>query len=133
MDSRCKRGSDCISVKLLVDMNLPPVFADMLKTEGIESEHWYRIGAPDANDSEIMRFALQYDYVVITCDLDFSAILSVTHGSKPSVIQVRAQNMSWSDLADLVVKSSKQSAIELGAGAILTIDAKRSRLRLLPL
>ena len=120
-------------MNLLVDMNLPPKFADLLVTEGIKSEHWYRIGAPDAKDSEIMGFALQHNYTVVTCDLDFSAILSVTHGKKPSIIQVRVQNILWSTLADIVVKSVLQSASEIEAGAILTINAKRSRLRLLPL
>ena len=133
MDGRCKRGGDCISLKLLVDMNLPPRFADMLVTESIESEHWHTVGAPDAIDTEIMRYALQHDFVVVTCDLDFSAILSATQGAKPSVIQVRARNIPWKNLADIVSKSAIKNAIELDNGAILTIDAKKSRLRLLPL
>ena len=120
-------------MKLLVDMNLPPKFADMLVADGIESEHWYRVGAPDAIDAEIMRYALQHDFVVVSCDLDFSAILSATQGTKPSVIQVRTRNVPWKDLADRVVESTMQCAVELEAGAILTIDAKKERLRLLPL
>jgi len=120
-------------MKLLVDMNLPIKFADMLVGESISSEHWYRVGAPDARDSEIMSYALEHDYIVVTCDLDFSAILSATKGIKPSVIQVRARNMPWKELADNVMSSAIQSAAELDAGAILTLDAKTSRLRLLPL
>ena len=42
MDSRCERGSDYVNMKLLVDMNLPPVFADILVTDGIDS---YFVGA----------------------------------------------------------------------------------------
>jgi len=120
-------------MKLLVDMNLPPKFADMLVTQGIEVEHWYRVGAPDAMDEEIMRYALQHDFIVVTCDLDFSAILSVTKGNKPSVIQVRSRDMPWIDLAEKVIQSAIQSSIDLDSGAILTIDANRERLRLLPL
>ena len=120
-------------MKLLVDMNLPIKFADMLDDKGIASEHWFRVGAPDAKDSEIMRYALEHNYIVVTCDLDFSAILSATKGIKPSVIQVRARNIPWIDLASKVISSATQSAAELGTGAILTLDAKTSRLRLLPL
>ena len=120
-------------MKLLVDMNLPIKFADMLATEGIESEHWYRVGAPDARDSEIMSYAMEHNSIVVTCDLDFSAILSATKDIKPSVIQVRARNVPWEDLAGIVISSATQNAVELGAGAILTLDAKTSRLRLLPL
>lgn len=120
-------------MKLLVDMNLPPKFADMLVTDSIESEHWSRVGLPNAKDSEIINYAIQNDYIVVTCDLDFSAILSVTLGTKPSIVQVRARNMLWSDLAEMVVKSIMQNVSELNNGAILTIDAKKSRSRLLPL
>ena len=120
-------------MKLLVDMNLPIKFADMLVGEGILSEHWYRVGAPDAKDSDIMMYALEQNYIVVTCDLDFSAILSATKGIKPSVIQVRARNIPWIDLANKVTNSAIQNAAELGTGAILTLDAKTSRLRLLPL
>jgi len=120
-------------MKLLVDMNLPIKFADLLVGEGIVSEHWYRVGEPDARDSEIMSYALEHDFIVVTCDLDFSAILSATKGIKPSIIQVRARNVPWKDLAKIVVNSATQSIVELDAGAILTLDAKMSRLRLLPL
>jgi predicted nuclease of predicted toxin-antitoxin system len=120
-------------MKLLVDMNLPPKLSDLLVIKGIKSEHWINLGSPIARDSDIMQYAKQHDYIVLTCDLDFSAILAVTHGEKPSIIQVRAQSMQWSDMADMIIKAIKQSIKELESGAILTIDAKKSRIRLLPL
>jgi len=33
-------------------------------------------------------------YVVFTHDLDFSAILAATHDDKPSVVQIRAEDVS---------------------------------------
>ena len=76
---------------------------------------------------------MQNDYVIVTCDLDFSAILSVMRGRKPSVVQVRARYMPLNDLADMVIKSINQNIDDLNSGAILTSDAKKSRSRLLPL
>ena len=35
-----------------------------------------------------MAYAAKQDYVVLTHDLDLSAILAATHGEKPSVVQV---------------------------------------------
>ena len=43
-------------------------------------------GRVDAPDSDIMAFAAAGEFVVLTHDLDFGAILAVTHGEKPSVI-----------------------------------------------
>ena len=72
----------------------------MLTDMGIESVHWYGIGTPNAKDTEIMAYAKEHDYVVLTCDLDFSAILSTTHGHKPSVVQLRTHGLTVRKVAD---------------------------------
>ena len=77
-------------MKLLVDMNLSPRWKRFLADAGIEAAHWSDLGASNAPDAEIMAFAKAHDYVVLTHDLDFSAILAATHGEKPSVVQVRS-------------------------------------------
>ena len=44
-------------MKLLIDMNLSPNLVELFNDMGIESVHWYGIGAPDAKDIEIMEYA----------------------------------------------------------------------------
>lgn len=51
----------------------------------------------------------------------------------PSVVQVRTQDYLNKDTAALIVRAVNENADALYKGAILTIDAKRGRLRLLPL
>jgi predicted nuclease of predicted toxin-antitoxin system len=80
-----------------------------------------------------MAYASANDYVVLTHDLDFSAILAATHGEKPSVAQIRADDLSWSVIGKQVIAALLQAAADLEEGALLTIDPKRIRLRLLPL
>ena len=41
-----------------------------------------------------MAYGRANNYIVLTHDLDFSAILAATHGEKPSVVQIRADNVS---------------------------------------
>jgi len=120
-------------MKILVDMNLPPKFAKMIADNGIETVHWYNLGSPDAKDVEILTYAQTHNYIVMTCDLDFSTILSVTHGKKPSIVQIRTQDYHTKAVVLLVVDTIKQCEDDLKEGAILTINAKRGRLRLLPL
>ena len=120
-------------MKLLVDMNLPPKFAEMLMDKGIDAVHWHKIGSPDAKDAEILTYAISNDMIIVSCDLDFSAILSNTCGQKPSIVQVRTQDYLNNETAAMITKSVTENASELNEGAILTIDAKKSRLRLLPL
>ena len=120
-------------MKILIDMNLSPKLVEKLSNRGISSAHWFNIGAPDAKDTEIMEYARDNNYIVLTYDLDFSAILSATHGQKPSVVQMRAQRFHTEQTVELLVAALLQSADELEKGAILTVDIQKSRLRLLPL
>jgi predicted nuclease of predicted toxin-antitoxin system len=76
-------------MKLLVDMNLSPRWIQLLNTRGWEAIDWSTLGEATATDSEIMAFAAKHEYVVLTYDLDFSAILAATQGDKPSVVQIR--------------------------------------------
>ncbi|MDO9010515.1 MAG: DUF5615 family PIN-like protein [Gallionella sp.] len=120
-------------MKLLVDMNLSPRWVNMLADAGVEAEHWSTLGAHNAPDSELMAYANENDYVVLTHDLDFGAILAATHGEKPSVVQIRAENVSPDVIGKQVIIALRQMTPELEEGALLTIDPSRTRLRLLPL
>lgn len=80
-----------------------------------------------------MAFAHTNDYVVLTHDLDFSAILAATHGDKPSVVQIRSDDVKPEVIGRLVINALRQMSTELDEGALLTVDPNRTRLRLLPL
>jgi predicted nuclease of predicted toxin-antitoxin system len=80
-----------------------------------------------------MTYASENGYVVLTHDLDFSAILATTHGDKPSVVQIRSEDLRLETIGNQVVSAILQMQTELDAGALLTIDPKRIRIRLLPL
>lgn len=120
-------------MKLLVDMNLSPKWADHLRQAGFEAAHWSKLGAANATDHEIMAYARRSGHVVLTHDLDFSSILAATGGDGPSVVQVRSDDVSPESIGEPVVRALRQMAAELRAGALVMIDPARTRLRLLPL
>lgn len=91
-------------MKLLVDMNLSPRWVKFLAEAGFEAAHWSTLGANDAPDTEIKAFAKARAYVVITHDLDFSAILAATHGEKPSVVQIRSEDVSPDTIGVSIVR-----------------------------
>ena len=120
-------------MKLLLDMNISPRFVAMLAEEGFEAAHWSAVGPAPADDIDIVAYARKHDMVIITHDLDFSAILAATNGAKPSVVQIRVADMTPAFLVGPVVAGLNRCAADLQAGALLTIDIDRQRLRLLPL
>ena len=66
-------------------------------------------------------------------DMDFSAILAATHGEKPSVVQIRAEDVSPDVIGTNVITALRQMTDELEQGALVTVDPNRTRLRVLPL
>ena len=120
-------------MKLLVDMNLSPHWVDRLCAAGLPAVHWSGVGRMDAADIEIMAYAAKHDYVVLTHDLDFSAILAATQGTKPSVVQIRSDNLSPAAIGEPLIAALQQMTTDLEAGALLTVDPGRTRLNLLPL
>ena len=71
--------------------------------------------------------------MVLTHDLDFGAILAATHGAKPSVVQIRAKDVSPDVIGRQVIVALRQMASELEQGVLLTVDPNRTRMRVLPL
>jgi len=120
-------------MKIVIDMNLSPQWVDFLKEEGHDCVHWSEIGSPNAADREILLWARSNGHVLFTHDLDFGAILAATQAGSPSVIQLRAQDVSPSHIGELVASSLQQFIETLERGALVSIDEKRARARILPL
>jgi len=120
-------------MKILLDMNIPHRYAALFTSKSITTLRWSDVGVSNATDMEIMEYASANDFIVMTCDLDFSAILSITHKYKPSVVQIRGSVINAENAVDVIVAAILQSADNLKKVAILSIDDRNARLRLLPL
>ena len=120
-------------MKLLIDMNLSPAWVEALRAMGFESVHWSSVGDPRASDRELLEYAHAAGCVVFTNDLDFGTILAASAAASPSVIQVRAADLTPARLGPLVQNALAQYAEWLETGALITIEAARLRARILPL
>ncbi len=114
-------------------MNLSPSWVEALAAMGFQAAHWSQVGDPRASDRTLLEYARAGGYVVFTNDLDFGTILAASTESSPSVIQVRATDLTPAHLGPLVETALRQHAAWLGAGALITIEAARFRARVLPL
>jgi predicted nuclease of predicted toxin-antitoxin system len=91
-------------------MNLSPRWLVLLHGSRIEAAHWSSIGRLDASDTEIMAYAAQHGYTVLTQDLDFSTILAATQGEKPSVMQIRSDNLDPDVIGAQVINAVRKVA-----------------------
>ena len=86
-------------MRLLIDMNLTPLWVPFFAEQGFESIHWSSIGEPSAPDTHIMDYASANAMIVFTHDLDFGALLAIRHSSHPSVIRSGHRMYSRQQLA----------------------------------
>lgn len=120
-------------MKLLLDINISPLWAIWLQERGYAAVHWSEVGNPRAPDIEILQWARENDYVVFTHELDFSRLLAMTHSRGPSVVQVRSEDVMPRSIGNLVVSALQQYSDLIEAGAIVVIEATSSRARILPI
>lgn len=120
-------------MKIVLDMNLPPIWVPYLEAEGYEVKHWREIGADSAPDIDIMEWARNNDFVVFTHDLDFGTLLYTTKARAPSVIQLRIQDIRPESVGKFVLITLSKAASEIERGALVTINPRKNRIRLLPL
>ena len=120
-------------MKVVVDMNLSITWVSYLRARGHDVEHWSSIGAHDSKDFEIMEYCRGEDAVVLTGDLDFATLHAIDGSTKPSVIQLRAQDKLPASEGPLVARALTIGARNLQLGAIVTISSARMRVAKLPI
>jgi len=120
-------------MKILLDMNLSPKWIDFLNANNIESLHWSYIGPPDSPDTEIINYAKNHNFTILTNDLDFGFILAITQGKKPSIIQIRTGILSPEIIGNIVVNAINHLASDIAQGAMITVDQRKIRVTVLPL
>src|SRR5690242_6772639 len=108
-------------MRFLVDAQLPPALAGLLREHGHEAEHVTEIGPGDATDKQLWHYALEREAVIVTKDEDFSLMFAM-RGDPATVVWVRIGNtrkaalLAWfAPLIDQIVAlvADGQKLIEL--------------------
>lgn len=120
-------------MKLLLDQGLPRTGAALLREAGFDAVHVGELGMAFAEDGQILERARQDESVVVTLDADFHALLALAEASRPSVIRLRVEGLRGWSVAELIKKVVAACSEELEAGAAVTADLRRVRIRKLPL
>lgn len=118
---------------LVVDVNLTPEWVPFLAAAGHPAVHWGAVGDPAALDPAIMAWARADGRAVLTQDLDFTTLLALTGDAGPSVVQLRGGDVLPEQVGSAVLTALRRFDAELAAGAIVTVDPTRARVRVLPI
>ena len=120
-------------MRFLLDENIPPSLAVLLKKIGHEARHVVDIGYTSTPDFKISAFAAQSGEIILTHDTDFGTILALSGNNRPSVILFRLQatnNLTYINILEKYLSSLENS---LSEGALIVIDEEKIRIRMLPI
>lgn len=115
---------------------MPPGWVPLLLSAGIDAILWSSLGPANAPDPQIMNYAAQNGYAIITRDLDFGGHLAIGGFLLPSVIQVRCDDVSTTIIGDHVIDAIQQNTSVLITGALVTVELwtrPRVKINLLPI
>ena len=112
--------------------DFPPRWVDSFRSAGMGAHHWSTIGPSNAPDRILFEYAGQQDFVILTHDLDFGAILASGGGATPSVVQLRGPDLRPEQASCLYWRPCVKQAPNWEP-APWSRDARRTRIRILPL
>jgi predicted nuclease of predicted toxin-antitoxin system len=119
-------------MKFLLNENIPPSLSELLSSIGWQSTHVTFVGLKGEPDSKIVEYCALNDYVILTHDLDYGRIVSLSGKRSPSVLTFRLEKISIEELFLLIKNNQIQITHYLSQGALVTIDGEKFRFRLLP-
>ena len=121
-------------MKIILDMNLSPSWISLLETKGYETKHWKDIGPVSAFlIRKLWNGHEKNGYVVFTHDLDFGALLYATKATAPSVIQLRSEDIRPRIVGEIILQTLCKAEKAIEQGALVIVEPRKSRIRLLPL
>ena len=93
-------------MKLLFDQNISFRIIKKLKSYFPDCKHISDCGLADCDDPDIMEYAQENDYAIVTFDSDFYEI-SLIKGFPPKIIWIRSGNLTTAQIAKLIVNNKE--------------------------
>lgn len=120
-------------MKLLLDQGLPRSAATLLNQQGHDAVHVGDIGMAAAEDAAILEEGQRTGRTVVTLDADFHKLLALSGAAAPSTIRIRIEGLRAEPLVELLQTILLKTAAALEAGAAVSVEPERVRVRRLPI
>lgn len=120
-------------IRFLANMNISPKTVAILQQQGWEIIRVSDLLPVDATDEEILELARREDRVVVTQDLDFSALLALGGYDRPSLITLRLSVSDPETVTRRLLEVLPQMEQPLLEGCAVTIEDIAVRVRQLPI
>jgi predicted nuclease of predicted toxin-antitoxin system len=117
----------------LADMDISPLTVEALRKEGWDIVRVSHFLSANARDADILQLARRQGRVVVTQDLDFSALLALGGHDRPSLITLRLYASDPETVTRRLLDVVPRVETELREGCAVTIEDATFRIRRLPI
>ena len=119
-------------LKFLANMNISPLTVRDLRDDGWEVLRVSEVMDSGSTDIQILEYARQHNQVILTQDLDFSALLALGGHDRPSVVNLRLEHAAPGIVTKRLIGVLPGLTRDLEGGAVVTVDEMSVRVRKLP-
>lgn len=119
-------------MRILADVHISPRTVEKLRALGHDVVRVGEVLLATSTDDEIVAEAVRDQRVVLTQDLDFSALVALSGRTGPSVLSLRLSSARVETVNDCLERVLPMVEADLEAGAIVTVEDARVRVRSLP-
>jgi predicted nuclease of predicted toxin-antitoxin system len=120
-------------VRLLLDQDVPRRAAALLREAGVDAVHASEVGLSTADDRDIIAWCRTNGAVAVTLDADFHALIALSGETTPSTVRIRIQGLAGPEVAGIILSVLETRGEALAAGALVTVQPGRLRVRHLPI
>ncbi len=120
-------------MKILADQHISPRTVRFLRSLGYNTVRVNDLLRADAADEEIIARAIADSRVILTQDLDFSALIALSGKALPSPICLRLSSSRIENVNNILERVLPMIEEDLRAGMIVTVGDHHIRRRKLPL
>jgi predicted nuclease of predicted toxin-antitoxin system len=121
-------------VRFLIDNNLSPDLAEILRAAGHDVVHLREIGLQAATDDVVLARARTEERVLVSADTDFGTLLARSGAKSPSVLLMRRLvGRRAAEQAATILANLPATSADLEDGAVVVLTDEWVRIRRLPM
>jgi predicted nuclease of predicted toxin-antitoxin system len=125
--------NDMAKLRLLANMNISPDTVNALQKKGLDIVRVSEILPAISSDAEILDLARRENRIVVTQDLDFSALLALGGFNRPSLITIRMTVADPEAVTQKLLEILPEIQDMLAKGCAVSVDDHSFRIRWLPI
>jgi len=120
-------------MRLLADLHIAPRTVQFLRSLGHDVLRVTDLLPATASDETIVERAAQDQRIILTQDLDMTAIIALSRRQYPSLVTLRLSSVRIEFVNTVLQRTLPVLEHDLQQGTLVTIEDSRVRLRRLPL